>query len=189
MRDVRGRRKGINKKAIAVGAVALIALAVIAMVYYSAYSTTTVTAKKILDTSVASQSVTMYAPGITTEAVAGTVTVNIYDPDTTKDDTVRYRLIIDIPMLKKMSGEWGNIRSLAIAVYDSNGYFRGFLTPWTPTLVIEDTVAENESSSPDFPDDGSAYTVTYTLKVNGIAWKDMEMKLGIRASVELLSVS
>lgn len=175
------RKKGVNKKAIAVGAVALIALAAVAMVYYSAYSTTTVSAKQVVRVSAPQlNNVVLHAPGIWADENLGSITVTI-DNSSGTFDTIRYRLIIDVPALSAASHEdLSDIRSIAIAVYDSNGDLKGFLTPWTPTLVIESTVN---------PDSATVVTETYNLKLNGIAYKDGDITLGVRASVEILSVT
>jgi len=169
---------GVNKRILVAGAIVLVALAALAMVYYSDYKSLTVTANQILSTSVSKQDVTMFAPGVAVDEDAGTITVTI-DNTTGTFDTVTYRLIIDVPTLKMNSGNWGNIRSIAIAVYKGSD-LKGFLTPWTPTLVIEATKD---------PTDSTTVTDTYTLKLNGIAWKQASMDLGIRASVEIVSVT
>ena len=169
----------VNKKVLAVGAVTLAALAAMAMVYYSgAAKTTTVKVKQLVSVQVSSlNSVDMQAPSITADELIGTVTVTGYDPDDnlSTSNTVNYRLIIDVPILKKISADsWSNVRGISIAVYES-GNLKGFLTPWTPTLVIDDSVTIS----------GRTADKIYYLKFNGIAYDDLEFKLGVRASVEL----
>jgi len=175
------KRKGINKKAIAAGAVALIALAAVAMVYYSEYSTATVRAEQVLKVSKPNlTNVVLHAPGIWANKTLGTITVTI-DNSSGTFDTIRYRLIIDIPALSAASHEdLSDIRSIAIAVYNESDHLMGFLTPWTPTLVINDTVN---------PSTNTEVHKNYTLKLNGIAYKDGVIELGVRASVEILEIT
>ncbi|MDF2956795.1 MAG: hypothetical protein OD814_000417 [Candidatus Alkanophagales archaeon MCA70_species_1] len=170
----------VNKKALAVGAVTVIALAAMAMVYYSAYSTATVTATQILEVYSEPSGTTLYAPGIWTNQDFGKVNVTV---SSIPGSSVTYRLIIDAPALGKgATGDLSDIRSIAIAVYkddgdhqyDSGDELKGFLTPWTPTLVINDTAT-------------SIGNKTYFLKLNGIAYKDGTITIGVRASVELVS--
>ena len=181
-------RRGVNKKVLAVGAVTVVALAAMAMVYYSAYSTATVTATQILEVYSEPSDPTLYAPGIWTNESFGKVNVSV---NTSGLSQVTYRLIIDAPALKQTAtGDLSDIRSIAIAVYqDTNNNIaydsgidtlKGFLTPWTPTLVINETVG-----SGDLVENNE----TYFLRLNGIAYKQGEITIGVRASVELVSAS
>ena len=179
---------GVNKKVLAVGAVTLVALAAMAMVYYSAYSTTTVTAKKVVwvtDSDISLEPVTLKAPGIYVGETLGTITVHKKNSSGIVD-TLQYRLILEIPSLSPgQDSDLSNIRSLVIAVYDENNNLKGFLTPWTPTLVID-----SDTWNPTTADETD--TDTYTLKLNGIAFKETSasgITIGVRASVEILSVT
>ena len=173
---------GVNKKVLAVGAVTLIAMAAMAIVYYSSYSTATVTAKKLIEVrDVSLSEVTMNGPSITTNADLGQIKIVAYDPDNNNStiNTTHYRLIIDLLILEKLSSDpWGNVRGISIAVYDG-GNLKGFLTPWTPTLVIDDAISITKESA----------TKVYSLKFNGIAYDNLKFKIGVRASVELIKVT
>ncbi len=178
---------GVNKKALAVGAVTLVALAAMAMVYNSAYGTATVKAKKVVwvdNSDISLGTVTLKAPGIWVDETLGTITVHKKNSSGIFD-TIQYRLILEIPSFStNQHSDLSSIRSLAIAVY-KNDQLKGFLTPWTPTLVI-DSDTWNPTTTDETDED------TYTLKLNGIALKETSasgITLGVRASVEILSVT
>jgi len=173
----------VNKKVLAVGAVTLAALAAMAMVYYSAYSTATVKAERVLWVSISKnlRDVTLEAPGIWANEYLGTVRVT--KDNTSGDvDSLRYRLILEATF----SGSYpdlSKVRSLAIAVYDESGDLKGFLTPWTPTLVIDNSTWDPSGNTSDAD--------TYKLKLNGVAFEQTSssITLGVKASVEILSLS
>ena len=186
---------GVNKRALAAGIIALIALAAMAMVYNTAYSTTTITAKNIVRVYVENSSTDVYSPSIFLDEEIATVNVSLSDPDTDNpNNNISYTVIFESPLL-----EIGAIRSMVIQVYkDDNGNHTfdksedtliGVMSPLTPSLIFNTTYAENGTTI------GSGVkNETYFLVANGVAfkpglWETAETKLGIKASVSLDSVT
>ena len=184
--------KGINKRALAAGVITLIALAAMAMVYNSAYSTSTITAKNIIaGVYVETSDPTVYSPSLFKDEEIAKVNISLSDPSSA-NDTISYTVIFESPLLKI-----GAIRSMVIQVYKDNGDYVlgsddtriGVMSPLTPSLIYNATY--NEST------DGYISTgknVTYFLIANGVAfkpgiWTEADTELGVKASVSLNYVS
>jgi len=187
---------GVNKKVLAVGAVTLMAMAAMAMVYYSAYGTSTITAKNIIGgVSVETSSPSVYSPSIFLNEQIAKVNITLNDPNPgTNTSKISYTVVFESPLLKT-----GAVRAMVIEVYKDNGdgSFNagtdtriGVMSPLTPSFIYNTTY--DESTSGDIGSDGK--NVTYFLVANGLAfkpgvWSTDTTKLGIKASVSLNSVS
>ena len=187
-------RKGVNKRALAAGIIALTSLAAMAMVYNSAYSTTTITAKNIVKVYVENSSVDVYSPSIFLDREIAKVNVSLSDPDSSNNNSkISYTVIFESPLLKI-----GAIRSMVIQVYEDDGDYTfdknkdtriGVMSPLTPSLVYNTTFDENGTNIPS-----GGKNITYFLIANGVAfkpgiWDEAKTELGIKASVSLDSVS
>jgi len=190
-----GRRRGINKKLLALGALMMVAMSAMAMVYYSAYGTSTITAKNIIGVSVEISNPDVYSPSVFTDEQIATVNITLNDPNPgTNTSKINYTVVFESPLL-----ETGAVRAMVIEVYEDTNKNHNFddddtrigvMSPLTPSLIYSTTY--NESEDGDIGDNGK--NVTYFLIANGLAfkpgtWTTDTTKLGIKASVSLDSVT
>lgn len=187
--------KGLNKKLLAVGALMMVAMAAMAMVYYSAYGTSTITAKNIISGVFVepNSSIKIYSPSVFTDQQIAKVNITLSDPNSSAKNTIEYTVVFESPLLRT-----GAMRTMVIKVYEDDGDYSfdpssdtiiGIMSPLTPSLIYKASYTEGEVNEL-----GSGKNVTYFLVANGVAfkpgvWSEDTTQLGIKVSVSLDNVT